>query len=164
MRCIVQFLCCWWLAMTLSSKDCNGTHAIHRTWLATHYFLSVAGHSGLTCSRFDDTLPLLYPHTMNPGVFGHGSAVDQHHWAHASTERGDHNTATSPLRHPLRSTSAGKIFSVCCQPYMHLRSSPLHPQFQIACVWLFTCNEPFGFFNLWHVTHAVQLHSQCLHV
>jgi len=74
--------------------------------------LYAAGHSGLTCSRFDDTLPLLYSHALYPGFAGNGHGADHHNWANAFHERADQATATSPLRPPLRSTSAGDV--LCC--------------------------------------------------
>lgn len=82
--------------------------------------LHAAGHSGLTCSRFDDTLPLLYSHALYPGFAGNGHAADQHNWANAFHEKADQATATSPLRPPLRSTSAGNVpFCVACNLFLH---------------------------------------------
>lgn len=82
--------------------------------------LHAAGHSGLTCSRFDDTLPLLYSHALYPGFAGNGNAADQHNWANAFHEKADQATATSPLGPPLRSTSAGNVFCyVACNLFLH---------------------------------------------
>ncbi|DBA97354.1 TPA: hypothetical protein ACH3X1_015089 [Trebouxia sp. C0004] len=101
-----------WLHGHLGS-DHHGPHLTTDSLLdpATGTLPYLYGHSGLTCSRFDDTLPFLYSHALYPDFAGNGHAPDQHNWAHAFHERADQATATSPLRRPLRSTSAGFMMS-----------------------------------------------------
>ncbi|KAL0027398.1 hypothetical protein WJX79_008458 [Trebouxia sp. C0005] len=101
-----------WLHGHLGS-DHHGRHLTTDSLLdpATSTMPYLYGHSGLTCSRFDDTLPLLYSHALYPGFAGNGHAADQHNWANAFHEKADQATATSPLRPPLRSTSAGFMMS-----------------------------------------------------
>lgn len=52
------------------------------------------GHSGLTGSRLDDTLPLPHPHML--------SACLPQQWALAAPDMADQATATSPLHAPVR--------------------------------------------------------------
>lgn len=86
--------------------------------------MHIAGHSGLTCSRFDDlgALPVLYPHAVYPGFAGDGNGMDHSHWAHACQERADQATATSPLRPLFRSISAmsaGILSGKHCLLFLH---------------------------------------------
>ena len=111
--------------------------------------MHIAGHSGLTCSRFDDlgALPVLYPHAVYPGFAGDGNGMDQPHWAHACQERADQATATSPLRPLFRSISAmsagipntstaccfwhgpglntAQVFLLCCRLLIHAKAALL---------------------------------------
>ena len=74
-----------------------------------------AGHSGLTGSRLDDTLPLLPSHMLSAGLPGHAGGLEQQQWAFAAPDMADQATATSPLhphphppvrRPPVRSSSS----------------------------------------------------------
>jgi hypothetical protein len=106
--------------------------------------LYAAGHSGLTCSRFDDTLPLLYSHALYPGFAGNGHGADHHNWANAFHERADQATATSPLRPPLRSTSAGDVLVHCLQLVIASPTVCL----RIACHFLFVSFPVVSYLSL----------------
>ena len=91
--------------------------------------LCYAGHSGLTGSRLDDTLPLLNSNMLFAGLPGQGLGLEQAQWALAGSDKGDQGTATSPLRPPVRSSSSfsGEACYLCqCAVQVHCSITLLH--------------------------------------
>ena len=112
-----------------------------------HQVRSHAGHSGLTGSRLDDTLPLLHSHMLPAGLPCHAGALEQQQWALPAPDMPDQATASSPLqphphppvrRPPVRSSSSfsgqvriGSAAFVACASTCY--GVPLHQNRREVC-------------------------------